>query len=293
MGSGAAEQAYALLRAEREAERRRSRRRRNLLAILAVAGAYLVIYLLGRVLGTNPDGTCSAVGWLLGSDPLQLSYLYGWLLRQKLFWAALLISALPALWGKYRFSATASIGFALGLVLGILLSRRPKLSGVVLPVLSVFNTIPGIVFIGLLVLAWGAGTATVLVALGIYATFPVLKNTYAGLVSVDQQYIEAARGCGMSAIQSLIRVELPLAMPTIIAGLRMAAIYTVSWAVLASMIGLGGLGDFVYRGTSSNNNTLILLGAIPAAILAVLFGLVIDLLQKRVTPRGLRKEAGK
>lgn len=85
MGSGAAEQAYALLRAEREAERRRSRRRRNLLAALAVVGAYLVIYLLGRVLGTNPDGTCSAVGWLLGSDPRQLSYLYGWLLRQKLF----------------------------------------------------------------------------------------------------------------------------------------------------------------------------------------------------------------
>ena len=188
---------------------------------------------------------------------------------------------------------SVAIGFALGLVLGILLSRRPKLSGVVLPVLSVFNTIPGIVFIGLLVRAWGAGTATVLVALGIYATFPVLKNTYAGLVSVDQQYIEAARGCGMSAIQSLIRVELPLAMPIIIAGLRMAAIYTVSWAVLASMIGLGGLGDFVYRGTSSNNNTLILLGAIPAAVLAILFGVLIDLLQKKVTPRGLWKEAGR
>ena len=188
---------------------------------------------------------------------------------------------------------SVAIGFALGLVLGILLSRRPKLSGVVLPVLSVFNTIPGIVFIGLLVLAWGAGTATVLVALGIYATFPVLKNTYAGLVSVDQQYIEAARGCGMSAIQSLIRVELPLAMPTIIGGLRMSTVYTVSWAVLASMIGLGGLGNFVYRGTSSNNNTLILLGAIPAAILAILFGAVIDVLQKKVTPRGLKKEVGR
>ena len=97
----------------------------------------------------------------------------------------------------------------------------------------------------------------------------------------------------MSPWQSLLRVELPLALPTIIGGLRMSTVYTVSWAVLASMIGLGGLGDFVYRGTSSNNNTLILLGAIPAAILAVLFGLVIDLLQKRVTPRGLRKEAGK
>ena len=117
MGSGAAKQAYALLRAEREAERRRSRRRRNLLAILAVAGAYLVIYLLGRIFGAAP-GSYSLAGWLFGNDPQQLSYLYGWLLRQKLFWAALLISALPALWGKYRFSATASIGFALGLAPG-------------------------------------------------------------------------------------------------------------------------------------------------------------------------------
>lgn len=79
-------------------------------------------------------------------------------------------------------------------------------------------------------------------------------------------------------------------MPTIIAGLRMAAVYTVSWAVLASMIGLGGLGDFVYQGTSSNNNTLILIGAIPAAVLAILIGSLIDWLQKKVTPRGLRKE---
>ena len=124
VGSGAAEQAYALLRAEREAERRRSRRRRNLLAILAVAGAYLVIYLLGRIFGTAP-GSYSLAGWLLGNEPRQLSYLYGWLLRQKLFWAALLISALPALWGKYRFSATASIGFALGLALGELAGPNP------------------------------------------------------------------------------------------------------------------------------------------------------------------------
>lgn len=205
------------------------------------------------------------------------------------------IHDLPAKLAEHLFFTLASvaIGFVLGVVLGVLLSRRPRLSGVVLPILSIFNTIPGIVFIGLLFLAWGTHAATVLAALGIYATFPVLKNTYAGLVSVDPQYLEAARGCGMSPWQSLLQVELPLALPTIIGGLRMSTVYTVSWAVLASMIGLGGLGDFVYRGTSSNNNTLILLGAIPAAILAVLFGLVIDLLQKRVTPRGLRKEAGK
>ena len=186
------------------------------------------------------------------------------------------------------------IGFAVGLVLGILLSRVPRwLSGIIIPVLSIFQTIPGLVFIGVLFIWWGGIYPTVIVALSVYAMFPVLKNTYTGILEVDSQYIEAARGCGMSPFQTLVRVELPLAMPVIIAGLRMATIYTVSWAVLASMIGLGGLGIFVYRGTSSNNTTLILLGAIPAAILAILFGAVIDLLQKKVTPRGLRKEAGR
>ena len=186
------------------------------------------------------------------------------------------------------------IGFAVGLVLGVLLSRVPRwLSGIIIPGLSIFQTIPGLVFIGVLFIWWGGIYPTVIVALRVYAMFPVLKNTYTGILEVDSQYIEAARGCGMSPFQTLVRVELPLAMPVIIAGLRMATIYTVSWAVLASMIGLGGLGNFVYRGTSSNNNTLILLGAIPAALLAILFGAVIDLLQKKVTPRGLRKEAGK
>ena len=189
---------------------------------------------------------------------------------------------------------SVAIGFVVGLLAGILLSRIPRrLSGVIIPVLSIFQTIPGLVFIGVLFIWWGSTYPTVIVALSVYAMFPVLKNTYTGILEVEGKYIEAAKGCGMSPFQTLVRVELPLAMPVIIAGVRMAAIYTVSWAVLASMIGLGGLGNFVYRGTSSNNNTLILLGAIPAAILAIVFGAAIDLLQKKVTPRGLRKGAGK
>jgi len=188
---------------------------------------------------------------------------------------------------------SVAIGFVLGLVLGVLLSRVPKWSGVILPVVSVFQTIPGLVFIGLLFLWLGMVPATVIAALSIYAMFPVLKNTYTGILGVEGKYVEAAKGCGMSPFQTLMKVELPLAMPTIIAGLRMSAIYTVSWAVLAAMIGLGGLGDFVYQGTSSNNNTLILLGAIPAAILAIVIGALIDLLQKHVTPRGLRKGVGR
>lgn len=189
---------------------------------------------------------------------------------------------------------SVAIGFVVGLLAGILLSRIPhRLSGFIIPILSIFQTIPGLVFIGVLFIWWGNIYPTVIVALSVYAMFPVLKNTYTGILGVESKYIEAAKGCGMSSLQALVKVELPLAMPTIIAGLRMAAIYTVSWAVLASMIGLGGLGNFVYRGTSSNNNTLILLGAIPAAILAILFGAVIDVLQKKVTPRGLKKEVGR
>ena len=189
---------------------------------------------------------------------------------------------------------SVSIGFLLGLVLGILLSRAPRrLSGVLLPVVSIFQTIPGLVFIGVLFLWLGMVPATVIAALSVYAMFPVLKNTYTGILGVEPKFLEAAKGCGMSSLQTLLKVELPLAIPTIIAGLRMAAVYTVSWAVLAAMIGLGGLGDFVYQGTASNNNTLILLGAIPAAILAVAIGALIDLLQKKVTPRGLRKEVGR
>lgn len=181
-------------------------------------------------------------------------------------------------------------GFALGLLLGILLSRAQKWSGLILPIISIFQTIPGLVFIGVLFLWMGMVPATVIIALSIYAMFPVLKNTYTGILGVAPKYVEAAKCCGMTPLQQLLKVELPLAMPSIIAGLRMAAVYTVSWAVLASIIGLGGLGEFIYQGTASNNSTLILLGAIPAALLAVLIGSLIDFLQKKVTPRGLRKE---
>ena len=184
---------------------------------------------------------------------------------------------------------SVSIGFVLGLSLGMALSRFPRVSKYIIPVLSILNTVPGIVFIGILFIYLGRQPLTVLVALSIYAMFPVLKNTVTGLASVEPQYKEAARGCGMSHMQRLMLVELPLAMPTIIGGLRLSTVYTVSWAVLASMIGLGGLGDFIYQGVSSYNNTLILEGAIPAALLAFLLGSLVDALQRRVVPKGLRK----
>ncbi len=185
-----------------------------------------------------------------------------------------------------------AIGFVVGLALGIGLSRLPRLSRYLLPLLSILNTVPGIVFIGVLFIWIGMRPATVIIALSIYAMFPVLKNTVTGLNGVDEQYKEAARGCGMNQLQRLRHVELPLAMPTIIGGLRLSTVYTVSWTVLAAMIGQHGLGDFVYRGVSSNNNELILQGAIPAAILALVLGGLVDLLQRHVVPRGLRNVGG-
>ena len=189
--------------------------------------------------------------------------------------------------------ASVAVGFVLGVSLGVVLSRFPRAARFVLPALSVLNTVPGIVFIGLLFLWLGMRPITVLAALSIYAAFPVLKNTVAGLAAVEPQYKEAARGCGMDQFQRLRLVELPLAMPTIIGGLRMSTVYTVSWAVLASMIGGGGLGDFIYSGISSNDNGLILMGAIPAALLAFVLGSLVDLVQRQVVPKGMRKGGDK
>jgi osmoprotectant transport system permease protein len=187
-------------------------------------------------------------------------------------------------------TVSVSIGFAIALFIGIALSRVPKWAGVIIPLLSVFQTIPGIVFIGILFLYLGMIPMTVIIALSIYAIFPILKNTYVGLVEVPEQYVSAAKGCGMSPLQILARVELPLAAPSIISGVRMSAVYTVSSPPLSAMIGLGGIGEFIYAGVSSNNNALIIAGAIPAALMAVAFSQAIELARKLLVPKRLRRK---
>lgn len=186
---------------------------------------------------------------------------------------------------------SVGIGLVVALILGILLSRVPQYAEIVIPILSVFQTIPGIVFVGLLFLVLGMVPITVITALTIYAIFPILKNTYTGLLDVDPALIEAAKGNGMSPLESLLEVELPLALPSIFAGLKMATIYTVNWAVLAAMIGLGGLGEFIYIGITSNNDQMILAGAIPSAIMAVLLSLLIDGISRLMISEGTRRES--
>jgi len=188
---------------------------------------------------------------------------------------------------QYVFIAVA-IGFVIAFALAVVLSRYPRISSVAIPIMGVFQTVPGLVFIGVLFIYLGMKPLTVIIALAIYAVFPILKNTYTGIINVDPGLIEAARGCGMNDFQILYKIEIPNAMSAIFSGVRMSTIYTVSWAVLAAMIGLGGLGEFVYRGIETNNNTLIIGGAVPAAALAMTLGYLIDLIQDKVTPRGLK-----
>jgi ABC-type proline/glycine betaine transport systems, permease component len=185
---------------------------------------------------------------------------------------------------------SVAIAFAIAFVIGVSLSRVPKWAAIMIPALSLFQTIPGIVFLGVLFLYTGMRPGTVIIALAIYALFPILKNTYVGLVEVPAEYKEAAKGCGMSAIQSLVRVEIPMALPTIISGLRMSLVYTVSWATLSAMIGMGGLGEFIYSGISSNDNRLILAGAIPAALLAVICSKLVDIVRIKLIPKPLRRD---
>ena len=185
-----------------------------------------------------------------------------------------------------------SVGIAvvIALVLAGVLSRYRKAAGFILPVISVFQTVPGIVFIGLLMLKFGMTQFTVVLALSIYAIFPILKNAYQGFVEVEPGIIEVAQGCGMNRKQIFFQVELPLAMPAIFSGVRMSLIYTVSWAILAAMIGQGGLGEFIYRGIDANVKEYIAIGSIPIAILAIVFRLLIDRLEKIVVSKGIQED---
>ena len=184
-----------------------------------------------------------------------------------------------------------SIGSLAGVCIGTLLSRYRSVSKVVIPLLSIFQTIPGIVFIGILFLYTGMKPVTIIIALSIYAVFPVLKNTYLGLIEVPYEYLEAAKGCGMNGVQSLFKVELPMALPVIFAGIRMSSIYISSWAVLAAIIGQGGLGNFVYTGVAANDSRLIIAGAIPSAIIAITLSKLVDFLRDKTVPDGIKGES--
>ena len=173
---------------------------------------------------------------------------------------------------------------AAGIPLGIALTRRPKLARPVLGLAGVVQTIPSLALFGFLLplpLIGGIGARTAVVALLVYAMLPVLPNTYAAIHSVDAAIVEAATGLGMTGRQRLWWVELPLALPVVLAGVRIATVVSIGLATIAAAIGAGGLGVLIYRGIAIVDNRQILAGAVPAALLALAADGLLGLVERR------------
>jgi len=171
---------------------------------------------------------------------------------------------------------------------GILLTRYRFLAGPVLGIVSVLQTIPSLALLGFMIPLFGIGPLPAVIAMVIYALLPILRNTYTGILDVDKSLLEAGRGMGMTKSQMLWLVELPMARPIIFAGLRTATVMTIGVATLAAFIGAGGLGDLILRGIAMVDTGIILAGAVPAAVLAVLFDMLLAWADWRITPKGLR-----
>jgi len=180
-------------------------------------------------------------------------------------------------------STTAAV--AIGVPLGIALTRRPNLRAPVLGLANVFQTIPSLALFGFLIplpLLGGIGARTAVVALVVYALLPIIRNTYAGIQGIDPAVREAGLGMGLTSGELLKLVELPLSLPFIMAGVRIATVVGVGVATIAAAIGAGGLGVYIFRGVAMVNDTLILAGALPAALMALAFDYGLGRLEKIV-----------
>jgi osmoprotectant transport system permease protein len=177
------------------------------------------------------------------------------------------------------------IAVVVAVPLGLALVTHPRLRSSALALASVFQTIPSLALFGFLIplpFLGGIGMRTAIVALILYAILPILRNTYVGLTGVDPAILEAAEAMGMTEQQILFRVRLPLATSFILAGIRTATVITIGVATIAAAIGAGGLGTFIFRGVAMVSDAVILAGAIPAALLALLADFLLGLLERRL-----------
>jgi len=177
------------------------------------------------------------------------------------------------------------IAMFIAVPLGMFVVQRPALRAISIGVANVFQTIPSLALFGFLIpipFIGGIGKRTAIVALVLYALLPILRNTYVGLSGIDPAVLEAAEAMGMTPSQVLFRVRFPLALAVILAGIRTATIITIGIATIAAAIGAGGLGTFIFRGVALVSDSLILAGAIPAALLALFADFLLGLLERRL-----------
>jgi osmoprotectant transport system permease protein len=178
-----------------------------------------------------------------------------------------------------------SFAIVIGVSLGMLIVQRRGLRIAALAIANILQTIPSLALFGFLIpipFIGGIGRRTAIVALILYALLPILRNTYVGLTGIDPAVLEAAEAMGMTDLEILWRVRLPLALTVILAGIRTATVITIGVATIAAAIGAGGLGTFIFRGVAMVSDSVILAGAIPAALLAILADALFALLERRL-----------
>lgn len=193
---------------------------------------------------------------------------------------------MTALWEHLQMTF---IGIALGCVVGIalasLLRRHPGPAKVVFAIVDTIQTVPTLAMLTFLMLPFGLNNRTVICAIFLYSLFPIVRNTYTGLSGVDHGILRAGRGIGMTGMQLYWRVELPLALPVILSGIRIAIVSALGIATTGVLIGAGGLGKLVWLGIQRRNTAMILSGAIPVSLLAILFEALLSAVEKRMVRR--------
>ncbi|GLX66162.1 ABC transporter permease [Paenibacillus glycanilyticus] len=178
------------------------------------------------------------------------------------------------------------LALVVGIPFGILASRNRVNARIILTVANIIQVFPSLALLVLLMVVFGLGTTTVVVGLFLYSLLPVIRNTYVGLTQVDKSIMEAGKGVGMSPLQIMLQVQLPLALPFMLTGIRIAAVIAIGVATIAPLVGGDGLGREIYSGINMNNSARLYAGAIPAAILALLADLALERVQNATKVAG-------
>ena len=180
------------------------------------------------------------------------------------------------------------IAVVVAVPIGIFLSKLKRTSNFVLMIAGVLQTIPTLAVLAIMIPIFGVGKTPAIVALFIYVLLPILNNTVLGVQNIDKNIKEAGTSMGMTRFQLMKDVELPLALPLILGGIRLSAVYVISWATLASYVGAGGLGDFVFNGLNTYDPLMIVSAAILVTLLALIVDFILSLVEKWAVPKGLK-----
>ncbi|MDG0822916.1 MAG: ABC transporter permease [Staphylococcus equorum] len=180
------------------------------------------------------------------------------------------------------------IAVVVAVPLGIILSKMKRTSNIVLTIAGVLQTIPTLAVLAIMIPIFGVGKLPAIVALFIYVLLPILNNTVLGVKNIDNNIKEAGTSMGMTKLQLMKDIELPLALPLILGGIRLSSVYVISWATLASYVGAGGLGDFVFNGLNLYDPLMIVSAAILVTVLALVVDVLLSIVEKWAVPKGLK-----